>query len=125
MGLALLHGGEMRPRTFVVCLPAVALDAARDFTSKQLEAFIVILRVAAAAGFAIDWMSRRHVSSLGFGRLILATTALVALAFAYCLVRAAAGPRLLRWMTLCTVIIAMMMVSGSWTNLVLLGANSA
>jgi len=99
-GLAFLHGEEMCPHTFVVCLPAVALDAARDFTSKQLEALIVILGVAAAAGFPIDWMSRRHVSSLGFGRLIIATTTLVALAFAYSLVRAAAVPRRHRWITL-------------------------
>jgi hypothetical protein len=107
---------------FVICLPAVALDAGQHFTRKQLETLIVILGVAAAAGFAIDWISRRDVSSLEVGRLILATTTLVALAFAYVITKAATGPHRSVWILLSTVILAMMMVSGTRTNLVLLAA---
>jgi hypothetical protein len=107
---------------FVICLPAVALDAGQHFSRKQLETLIVVLGVAAAAGFAIDWISRRHVSSLEVGRLILATTTLVALAFAYLLMKAATGPNRPVWIILSTVTIAMMMVSGTRTNLVLLAA---
>ena len=57
-----------------------------------------------------------------FGRLILATTTLVALAFTYTLMRAAVGPRRLFWIPLCTLIFAMMIVSGTRTNFILLTA---
>jgi O-antigen ligase len=107
---------------FVVFLPAVALDASEKFSRRQIEGLLVALGTVAAVGFAVDWISRRGVSSLQFGRLLLATTTLVALAFTYTLMRAAIGPRRLLWIALCAFIFAMMVVSGTRTSFVLLAA---
>jgi hypothetical protein len=115
-------GRDIVPYFFLISLPAVALDASQHFKKKQVEALLVALGLAAAAGFAIDWIDRRHVSSFVFGRLILATTTLAALGFAYTLMRASVELHRLRWILLSALIMALMIVSGTRTNLVFLAA---
>jgi O-antigen ligase len=70
-----------------------------------------------AIGFAVDWLDRRGVSGLSFGRFILATTALPALCFAYALASADRGRRALGWLIVAALIAAILLVTGTRSNL--------
>lgn len=110
---------DVLPYVLLVVLPVVGIDAAADVTPRVAGAIICFVGVLAAVGFAVDWLSRRGVSSLGVDRVVLATTAVPALAFAYALVNASLAPRMLRWPVLAVTIAALMLVTGTRTNLVL------
>lgn len=127
--VARLHGvaatdwaRDAAPYFLLATLPIVGLDAGTDISSRVLERTIGVLGVVAAAGFAVDWLNRRGVSSLGVGRLVLATTTLAALGFSFAMVRAAGGPQRIRWAAAAVAVLALMLVTGTRTNLVLLAA---
>jgi hypothetical protein len=100
-------------------LPVVGLDASRSLSPRIAESMIGVLGVVGAIGVAIDWLDRRGVSSLDFGRLILSTVALVALAFSLGVTRAGLGPRRIIWTLAVMTIASAMLISGSRTNLLL------
>jgi O-antigen ligase len=113
---------DVLPYFLVVLLPVVGLDAAQDLSGKHAERLLAIAGFVAAIGFTFDWLDRRGVSTLGFGRVVLATTTLAALGFAYTITKAGLGPHRLRWLAASTAIMTMMLVNGTRTNIVLLVA---
>jgi hypothetical protein len=113
---------DVLPYLLVALLPAVGLDAAQDVSGKNAERLLVVAGFVAAAGFALDWLSRRGVSSLGVGRIVLATSTLAALGFAYSLTKAGLGPHRPRWLLASTAILTLMLISGTRTNIFLLAA---
>ena len=113
---------DVLPYILLITLPVVGLDAAVDMPARAVSGLLGVMGVVAAVGFMVDWLDRRHVSTLGMGRLILATTTLAALGFCYAATRAALGPHRPRWSTAAVVIAASMLVTGTRTNLVLLVA---
>jgi len=113
---------DVLPYFLVALLPTVGLDAAQDLSRKHAERMLAIAGFVASFGFAADWLNRRGVSSLGFGRFVLATSTLAALGFAYTLTKAGVGPHRLRWLLASAAIMTVMLVSGTRTNLFLLAA---
>ena len=113
---------DVLPYFLVALLPAVGLDAAQDLSRKHAERLLVVAGSVASVGFAIDWLNRRGVSALGLGRIVLATTTLAALGFAYTITKAGLGPHRLRWLMAASAIMTVMLVNGSRTNVVLLAA---
>ena len=113
---------DASPYLLLAALPVVGLDAAADLSPAAVERLIGIFGVVAAIGFAVSWLDRRGVSSLGVERLVLSTTTLAALGFSYALVRAGSGPDRARWAALAVTILTFMLVNGTRTNLVLLAA---
>jgi hypothetical protein len=110
---------DVLPYILMALLPTVGLDAARDMAPRNVEGLIGVLGVACAVAVAVDWMGRRGISSLGFGRIILSTIAVVSLAFALGVTRAGLGPKRTLWIIGVTVMGVAMLLSGSRTNLVL------
>lgn len=104
---------------FIALLPAVGLDAAMDTTARQAGVGLVMVAFIASGGHALDWLSRRDASSVDVGRVVLASTSLVALCFSYTLTRAVLGPRRLLWIIASGAIISIMLSSGSRAALLL------
>lgn len=106
----------------LAALPVVGIDAGRTLSVVWVGRLIVLFGLLAALGFALDWLNRRGVSSLGVGRVLFGTTALAALGFSYALARAGTARRSWTWLVLAVVIAALLLVTGTRTNLVLLAA---
>lgn len=111
---------DVLPYVLLVTLPMVGLDAANEIGPRWLEGLLGALGVVGAVAVALDWLTRREVSTLGVGRVFLATTVLVALGFALVITRAGLGPRRGWWLAAALVILVAMLLSGSRTNLALL-----
>lgn len=110
------------PYVLLITLPIVGIDASADISPRASSWVLGSLGLLTAAGFAVDWLDRRGVSTLGVGRFILATAVLPALAFAYATVQCARGVRPLRWGALALAVAALLLVTGTRTNIVLAGA---
>lgn len=108
------------PYILLVALPVVGIDAGRDLTRKNADRLIAGIGILAAVGFALDWLDRRGVSGLGVGRVVLASAVLPALAFAYALAHADAGWRAFRWLLVAATIVALLLITGTRTNIVFL-----
>lgn len=105
----------------LVFSPIIGLDAGRDAEPIVVLRWIAIIGCIAAVGFAADWLARRGVSSLGFGKFVVSSLMLPGLAFALGLVRMAheRGWLRLMWSIPVVLIPAAMLVTGTRTNLVL------
>ena len=105
--------------------PVIGLDSGRDLSPNFVYSLIGVIGSFAAIGFALDWLDRRGVTSLDFGRVILSSLVLPALAFglALALVFHAAGllQRVFWLLPVLTIPIAML-VTGTRTNLIIFAA---
>jgi hypothetical protein len=101
--------------------PIIGIDAGRDAHGRTVMRWIAVIGTIAAIGFAADWLDRRGVSSLSFGRFVVSSLILPALAFALCLVRAAYSRGFARalWLAPVAIIPCAMLATGTRTNLVL------
>jgi hypothetical protein len=113
---------EALPYILLVLLPVVGIDAGSHLSSTQAHRIVGVLGVLTALGFALDWLNRRGVSSLGIGRVLLATGALPTLAFAYSIAHARGTLRAPMWLLTASVIMSLLLVTGARSNLVCLFA---
>lgn len=106
--------------TMIPLAPIVGIDAGRDIRSRTVLRWVGIIGCVAAAGFAADWLNRRGVSSLSFGRFIVSSPMVAALGFTVALVMIvyARGWARLFWLVPIMVIPAALLVTGTRTNLV-------
>jgi hypothetical protein len=111
---------DVIPYVLLVTLPIVGIDAALVLPPRRLESAIGALGVIGALGLSLEWMNRRGASELGFTRIVLSTTTLVAVGFMYAVLRASLGPKRIPWLLAALLIMVTMLLSGSRTNLVLL-----
>lgn len=100
--------------------PVIGIDAGRDARSRVVMRWIGVIGCVAAAGFAADWLDKRGVSSLPFGRFVVSSLVLPALAFSLALVRAAyaRGVARLAWLAPLVIIPGALLVTGTRTNLI-------
>ena len=101
--------------------PVIGLDSGRDLSPRVVYLLIGVIGVVAAAGFAADWLNRRGVTALPFGRFVLSSLVLPALAFGLSLVMFFHTRRLLNrilWMVPIISIPIAMLVTGTRTNLI-------
>lgn len=101
--------------------PLVGIDAGRDARSVTALRFILVIGCIAAAGFAADWLNRRGVSNLSFGRFVVSSLMLPAFVFALALVKAglSSGWARFAWAIPVVVIPSAMLVTGTRTNLII------
>ncbi|WP_406636677.1 O-antigen ligase family protein [Pseudarthrobacter quantipunctorum] len=106
--------------TMIPLAPIVGIDAGREIQSKSAIRWIGVIGFVAAAGFAADWLNRRGVSSLSFGRFVVSSLILSALGFALALVMIIYARRLERvlWTLAAIAIPAALLITGTRTNLV-------
>ena len=109
------------PYLLLLLGPVIGLDAARDMGTRGLYRLTVSVGIVAAVGFSTDWLDRRGVSSLPFGRFLLATFMLGALGFVLALVMASntSGWSRLRWIVAACVIPLAYLITGSRSAMVI------
>ena len=111
---------DILPYALLAAAPVLALDAASTITRKGASNFVVIIGIVAPLGFAADWLSRRGVSSLPVGRVVLASIALCVVPFAYFLVLPMLRVKRARWLFLPAGIFAVLVATGTRSSFVLL-----
>jgi O-antigen ligase len=112
------------PYFMLTILPVVGIAAGRRMSPAWNRLLIISLGLVVSLGVTADWLERRDVSALPFGRIVLSSAVVVAFCFSYCLVMAGFSRSRLRlvWAGAAAAIVVMMIISGSRTNLVLLAA---
>ena len=101
-------------------VPVLAVDAASVLSRRTASAALAGLGAAAAVGFGLDWLTRRGVSALPVGRVVLASLPLCGICFVYSVVRAFTSSRRVRWALLAVAIPTCLLVTGTRTAAVLL-----
>lgn len=109
------------PYVLLIVAPLVGLDIALTFKPGFLYGFIAVFSVIASVGFASDWLTRRGVSALPFGKFLLSTTVIGGLGLAIALIHVTRSRGISRLMWLATIIIipVMYFLSGARTALTL------
>lgn len=106
----------------IVLGPVIGLDSGRDLKPHAVYALVGLIGVVAAAGFAADWLDRRGVTALPFGRFVLSSLVLPGLAFGLALVMVFHARTLasrLLWLVPVVAIPVAMLVTGTRTNLII------
>src|SRR5215207_2023176 len=100
-----------------------ALDAQASFGRKSLVALLVIAGTMATLLFAVGWLERRAVFSLGLGNLGVASIIMPAALFSLAMSAALqADVRRPRWLILGGLVLALLVSTGTRTTFVLLVA---
>ncbi|WES62856.1 O-antigen ligase family protein [Microbacter sp. GSS18] len=108
----------------IVLGPIVGIDAGRELSPRVVYAVLWLVGIVAAVGFAVDWLDRRGVTSLPFGRFVLSSLILPGMVFALALVLVAHRRRILSraiWLLAVVVIPVAMLITGTRTNLIIFG----
>jgi hypothetical protein len=132
VSLAIAHTNEIGlvawlrdvvPYLLFASAPIFALDAQASFGRKGLVALPVIAGTMAALLFAVGWLERRSIANLGLGSLGLASIIVPAALFSLAMSAALqADVRRPRWLVLAGLILALLVVTGTRTMIVLLVA---
>jgi hypothetical protein len=93
--------------------PVIALDVAHDLTQEAIARLSAIIGLLAAIGFAADWLDRRGVSSLPFGKFLLGSGCLAALGMSTALAFVASARHPARWGIIAASIPAIMLTTGT------------
>lgn len=101
-------------------VPALAVDAASVLSRRTASAALAALGVVAAVGFGLDWLTRRGVSALPVGRVVLASLPLCGICFVYAVVRAFTRSRRVGWALIAVAIPACLLATGTRTAAVLM-----
>lgn len=96
----------------VAALPVIGIDLGRRIGARWLIGFLVASGLVATIGFSLDWLGRRGALE-GAGRIVLSTTVLILLVFAYVLAAAGTGTRRLIWGSLLVFITSAALLSGT------------
>jgi hypothetical protein len=112
------------PYFLMTMLPFVGIAAGERISQRWNHIWIILLGLVVSVGITADWLDRREVSALPFGRFVLSSATVVALCFAYAVVLAgrSRGLRQLGWGAVAAVIIVATILPGTRTNLLLLVA---
>lgn len=106
----------------IVLGPVIGLDSGRDLAPRAVYTILGVIGVVAALGFAADWLTRRGVTALPFGRFVLSSLVLPGLAFGLALVMVFHARSLLSrllWLVPVVAIPIAMLVTGTRTNLII------
>jgi hypothetical protein len=114
---------DATPYLLAAIAPVFALDAQATFTRKGLVTLLVLTGMFATFSFVIHWAEKRHIIAFDVDRIGLATHMVPAALFAYGMAAVLQGTRRRgQWLLLSGLVLALLLVSGTRTNLVLLGA---
>jgi O-antigen ligase len=104
-------------------VPLFALDAYSAFSKRALERILVVAGLLGALSFAVNWLARRGIGTLGLDVLGLPTTLLAASLFAYAMSALMhGGQRRTFWLVTGVLTFALLISTGTRTTLILLAA---
>jgi len=112
------------PYFLLVLLPYIGIAAGPAISPRWNHWWFIAIGLAVSVGLTADWLHRRGVSALPFGRFVLSSTVVVALCFAYAITQAGLPRNPMRWWwgTISLIILVAVLLTGSRSNLVLLAA---
>lgn len=109
------------PYIFLALVPLLAVDAAARISERTIVRIFVAAGSLTAVSLALTWIERRGFANLPLDRLFFPSIGLTTGLFVYALARAQLGTRGTgRWMLLAGVLLMMMLVTGTRTNLLFL-----
>jgi O-antigen ligase len=112
---------DTAPYLLFASAPIFALDAQSSLGRRRLVTLLVTAGMIGAVAFAIHWLDRRGIADFQASRLGLASHFVPAALFAYAM-SAALHARSIRWLAVAAPVLALLLVTGTRTNLVLLVA---
>jgi hypothetical protein len=111
---------DAAPYILFALAPFFALDAQWAMSRKALVRLLVLAGSVATASFATHWLEQRHIAQLPFSRFALSSFYLPAALFAYAIAAALqANRRRMRWMALAALVLALLIVTGTRSTLIL------
>ena len=114
---------DSAPYVMAALAPLFALDAYASMSKRALERVLVLAGLLGAFSFAATWWERRGIGTLGLDALGLPTLLLGAALFAYAMaVIIQGGPRRGTWLAAGVLTFALLISSGTRTNVILLAA---
>ena len=101
--------------------PFIGIGLGARLTNRFVSALVLIAGILSAISFGVDWLMRRQVGSLDFGRIVFGSPVLSALGFALAAVLSVHGRRLIRLLATAAVVIipVSLLVTGTRTNLII------
>jgi hypothetical protein len=109
------------PYILLGLLPVVGLDAAAE-SPRAIRAILLLVSLIAPLAFMTDWLNRRGVSALGFGRFAFASIPLCALAFGLALGRLASRrPRSWLWLFMAIYAPLAVLLTGTRSSIAIVG----
>jgi O-antigen ligase len=112
---------DVAPYLLLASAPIFALDAHASFSRRGLVTILVTAGTVGAVAFAVHWLDRRGIADLQGANLGLASRLVPAALFAYGMSAVLQGRRN-RWLVVSMLVLALLLVTGTRTNLVLLVA---
>jgi hypothetical protein len=112
---------DVSPYLLFVSAPVFAIDAAASLGRRRLVTLLVAAGVFGAVAFAVGWLHRRGIADLPITRVGLASIFLPAALFSYGMAYVLQVMRA-RWLILSAVVFALLLATGTRTNLALLAA---
>lgn len=112
---------DAAPYLIFVAAPIFALDAHAWFDRRRLVTLLVVAGGFGTVAFAVNWLHRRGIAALPLSRIGLATLFVPAALFAYGMSSVLQTMRA-RWLLVSSVVFALLLVTGTRTNLALLAA---
>jgi O-antigen ligase len=109
---------DTAPYLLFASAPIFALDAQAAVGRRRLVALLVTAGMVGAVAFAIHWLERRGIANFQAETLGLASHFVPAALFAYAM-SAALHARSMRWLAVAAPVLALLLVTGTRTNLVL------
>lgn len=112
---------DVAPYFLFIAVPLFGLDAREAFSYRALVRILVAAGILGALAFAVTWLQRRGIADFGTERIGLATHYVPAGLFAYAMSLALCA-RKLRWLAVAGLVLALLLATGTRSNLALLMA---
>lgn len=112
---------DVAPQLLFASAPIFALDAQASLSRRRLVQLLVAAGTFAAFAFAVHWLNRRGIADLRASRIGLASHFVPAALFAYGMSAVLHGRRT-KWLGVSGLVLALLLATGTRTNLVLLFA---
>jgi hypothetical protein len=111
---------EATPYILLVVLPIVGIEAGRSSAQGLLTLLMVSVSVLAPIAFMVDWLNRRGVSALPFGRILFASIPLSCIALSFGIAKLAHSRKLIPWALIAALTPCCVLLTGTRTGFVLL-----
>jgi O-antigen ligase len=114
---------DIAPYALVACAPIFAIDAQASMTGRTLRRLLVLGGILGAMGFTVRWLTNRGLADLSFIPVGLPTMLLASTVFAYGIAVLLHGDRRrIRWAVLTSLVLAMLISTGTRSALTLIAA---
>lgn len=114
---------DVAPYVLVACAPFFALDAQASMPVKTLRRLVIAGGLLGTLGFTVRWLTSRQIADLSFVPVGLPTLLLASTVFAFGMAILLHGSRdRVRWAVLTSLVLAMLLSTGTRAALILVAA---